>query len=55
MTTIKIMIPMMRQIFIFVSFHHMCLRTLFAPFLKPCAEVCRPSVLSCSASKSSPR
>lgn len=44
--------PMMMRIFI--SFHHMFFRTLFAPLRKPCADTARLSVLSCNESSLSP-
>lgn len=31
----KIMMPTIRHIRIFISFHHICFLTLFAPRLKP--------------------
>lgn len=46
--------PMM-HILIFMSFHHMAFLTLLAPLLKPCADLWRLSVLSCSESSRSPR
>ena len=48
-------IPTIRQILIFISFHHICFLTRFAPRLKPCAEVAKLSVLSWSESRRSPR
>lgn len=55
MTISKIMMPTMMQMRIFISFHHICLRTLLAPRRKPCADVARLSVLSCRLSSRSPR
>jgi hypothetical protein len=55
MTINKMMMPTMMQIRIFMSFHHICLRTRLAPRRKPCADVARLSVLSCRASRRSPR
>ena len=51
----RMMMPTMMQIRIFMSFHHICLRTRLAPRRKPCADVARLSVLSCRASRRSPR
>jgi hypothetical protein len=47
--------PTMRHIRIFMSFHHICLRTLLAPLRKPWAETARLSVLSCRVSSRVPR
>lgn len=55
MITSKMMMPTTMQILIFMSFHHICLRTRLAPRLKPCADVARLSVLSWRASRRSPR
>jgi len=56
MITIKrTIMPTMIQILIFMSFHHICFLTLFAPLRKPCADTARLSVLSCNASRRSPR
>lgn len=55
MMTSKTMMPMIRHILIFMSFHHICFLTLLAPRLKPCAETARLSVLSCRLSRRSPR
>lgn len=49
------MIPTMIQILIFIFFHHICLRTLFAPRRKPWADWLRFSDLSWSWSMCSPR
>lgn len=38
-----------------LTFHHICLRTLFAPRRNPCAETARLSVLSWRESNLSPR
>lgn len=53
--TSRMMMPMIRHILIFMSFHHICFLTLLAPRLKPCAETARLSVLSCRLSRRSPR
>jgi len=55
MMTSKRMMPTIRHILIFMSFHHICFLTLLAPRLKPCAETARLSVLSCRLSRRSPR
>jgi hypothetical protein len=55
MTISRMMMPTIMQIRIFMSFHHICLRTRLAPRRKPCADVARLSVLSCRASRRSPR
>jgi len=55
MTINRMMMPTIMQIRIFMSFHHICLRTRLAPRRKPCADVARLSVLSCRASRRSPR
>lgn len=55
MTINKRMMPAIKHMRIFMSFHHICFRTRFAPRLKPCAETARLSVLSCSESRRSPR
>lgn len=55
MTMSKMMMPMIRHILIFISFHHICFLTLLAPRLNPCAETARLSVLSCRLSRRSPR
>lgn len=55
MTMSKMMMPTIRQILIFMSFHHICFLTLLAPRLNPCAETARLSVLSCRLSRRSPR
>lgn len=47
--------PTIKHMRIFMSFHHICLRTRLAPLLKPCAETARLSVLSCSESRRAPR
>lgn len=47
--------PTMRHMRIFMSFHHICLRTRLAPLRKPWAEVARLSVLSWSESRRAPR
>jgi hypothetical protein len=51
----RMIMPMMMHIRIFTSFHHICFLILFAPLRKFCAEVARLSVLSCKASRCSPR
>lgn len=51
----RMMMPMIRHILIFISFHHICFLTLLAPRLKPCADVAKLSVLSCKLSRRSPR
>jgi len=48
------MIPTIKHMRIFISFHHICFRTLFAPLLNPWAETARLSVLSCNESSRSP-
>lgn len=55
MTTSKMMMPAMRHMRIFISFHHICLRTRLAPLRKPWADTARLSVLSCSESRRAPR
>ena len=47
--------PTIRHMRIFMSFHHICLRTRLAPFRKPWADTARLSVLSCSESRRAPR
>ena len=47
--------PTMRHMRIFMSFHHICLRTRLAPLRKPWADTARLSVLSCSESRRAPR
>lgn len=47
--------PTIRHMRIFMSFHHICLRTRLAPRRKPCAETARLSVLSWSESSLAPR
>lgn len=47
--------PAMRHMRIFMSFHHICLRTRFAPLRNPCADTARLSVLSCRESRRAPR
>jgi hypothetical protein len=47
--------PTMRHMRIFMSFHHICLRTRLAPRRKPWADCARLSVLSCSESRRAPR
>lgn len=47
--------PTIKHMRIFMSFHHICFRTRFAPRRKSCAEWARLSVLSCKESKCSPR
>jgi hypothetical protein len=54
MTSSRMMIPTIKQMRIFMSFHHICFRTRLAPLLKPCADTARLSVLSCSESSRSP-
>lgn len=49
------MMPTMRHMRIFMSFHHICLRTRFAPLRKPWADTARLSVLSCRESRRAPR
>jgi hypothetical protein len=51
----RMRMPTKRQMRIFMSFHHICLRTRLAPLRKPCAETARLSVLSCSESRRAPR
>lgn len=51
----RMMMPTMRHMRIFISFHHICLRTRLAPLRKPWAEVARLSVLSWSESRRAPR
>ena len=48
------MMPTIMQMRIFMSFHHICFLTRFAPLLNPCAETARLSVLSCNESRRSP-
>lgn len=48
-------IPTIIHIRIFMSFHHICFRTLLAPRLNPCADVAKLSVLSCNLLIFSPR
>lgn len=55
MTTSRMMMPTMRHMRIFMSFHHICLRTRLAPFRKPWADTARLSVLSWSESRRAPR
>jgi hypothetical protein len=55
MTMSRMMMPTMRHMRIFMSFHHICLRTRLAPLRKPWADTARLSVLSCSESKRAPR
>jgi hypothetical protein len=55
MTMSKMMMPTIRHMRIFMSFHHICLRTRLAPLRKPWAEVARLSVLSWSESRRAPR
>ena len=55
MTTSRMMMPTIRHMRIFMSFHHICLRTRLAPLRKPCAETARLSVLSCNESRRAPR
>jgi hypothetical protein len=43
--------PTMRHMRIFMSFHHICLRTRLAPLRKPWADWARLSVLSCRESR----
>lgn len=47
--------PTIRHMRIFMSFHHICLRTRLAPRRKPWAETARVSVLSCRESRRAPR
>jgi hypothetical protein len=49
------MMPTIRHMRIFMSFHHICFRTRFAPLRKPWADTARLSVLSCSESRRAPR
>ena len=55
MTTSKMMTQITRHTRIFMSFHHICLRTRLAPRRKPCADTARLSVLSWRESRRSPR
>ena len=55
MTTSKMMMQITKHTRIFMSFHHICLRTRLAPRRKPCADTARLSVLSCRESRRSPR
>ena len=55
MTTSRMMMPTMRHMRIFMSFHHICFRTRFAPRRKPWADTARLSVLSCRESSRAPR
>jgi hypothetical protein len=55
MTTSRMMMPAMRHMRIFMSFHHICLRTRLAPLRKPWADTARLSVLSCRESRRAPR
>jgi hypothetical protein len=55
MTTSRMMMPTMRHMRIFMSFHHICLRTRLAPLRKPWADWARLSVLSWSESRRAPR
>lgn len=55
MTTSSRMMPTIRHMRIFISFHHICLRTRLAPLRKPWADTARLSVLSCSESRRAPR
>ena len=50
----RTMMPTMSHMRIFMSFHHICLRTRFAPLRKPWADWARLSVLSCSESRRAP-
>lgn len=43
MMTSKIVIPIAIHILIFISFHHICFLTRFAPRRKPCADWARLS------------
>ncbi len=54
MTMRRTMIPTIKHMRIFMSFHHICFRTLFAPLRKPWAETARLSVLSRRESSRSP-
>lgn len=51
----RTMIPTIKHMRIFMSFHHICFRTLLAPRRNPWADTARLSVLSCSESNRSPR
>jgi len=53
--TNRMRIPTTRHMRIFMSFHHICLRTRLAPLRKPWADTARLSVLSCSESRRAPR
>ena len=55
MMTSRMMMPTMRHMRIFMSFHHICLRTLLAPRRKPCADWARLSVLFWRESRRSSR
>lgn len=55
MTTNRMITQMTRHTRIFMSFHHICLRTRLAPRRKPWADTARLSVLSCKESRRSPR
>jgi hypothetical protein len=55
MTMSRMMMPTIRHMRIFMSFHHICLRTRLAPLRKPWADTARLSVLSCSESRRAPR
>jgi hypothetical protein len=55
MITSRMMMPTMRHMRIFMSFHHICLRTRLAPRRKPWADWARLSVLSWSESRRAPR
>jgi len=55
MMTMMMAIATPMMIRIFMSFHHIFLRTRLAPRLNPCADTARLSVLSCSWSSRSPR
>src|SRR5271168_2300236 len=53
--TRRIITPPTRHNLIFISFHHICFLTLFAPRLNPCALTARLSVFDSSESRRSPR
>lgn len=55
MMRMRMMMPAIRHILIFISFHHICFRTRLAPRRKPWAETARLSVLSWRLSRRSPR
>jgi hypothetical protein len=55
MTISRTMMPTIKHMRIFISFHHICFRTRFAPLRNPWAETARLSVLSWRESSRSPR